>query len=113
MRLITLEYAKKQIQMDHDDDDLLISMYIEAASESIVSYLKDGAAVFLDSSGEVEYDEFGEPVGVPKKVQVATMLYVGILYRNRDENPDDLFEYGNLPHPIMSMLYQMRTPALA
>lgn len=113
MRLITLDYAKRQLEMDHDEDDLLISMYIEAASESIVAYLKDGAGVFLNSQAEPNYDEFDEPSGIPYRVQIATMMLVGHFFRYRDENPAQTFEYGFLPQPVMSLLHQMRDPALA
>lgn len=113
MILITLDYAKRHLEMDHDEDDLLISLYIEAASEAIVAYLKDGAGSFLDSSGGPEYNEFDEPIGIPKRVQIATMILVGYFYKNRDENPVEAFEYGFLPKPVMAVLHQMRDPALA
>lgn len=112
MKLISLAFAKSQIEMDHDEDDLLIDLYIQAASESIVNYLKSGMDPYLDSAGEVEYDSQGD-ADVPAVLKVATMFMVAVFYKNRDVNDSEIFTYGYLPQPVMSLLHQLRSPALA
>jgi len=113
MKLVSMKMAKLQLAMDHDEDDLLIEMYLEGASQAVVNYLKSGSAFFLDSSGEVEYDVNGEPIGIPPIVKTCVLFMVGVLYRNRDENTDDIFRPGFLPAPVTAMLYSLRDPALA
>lgn len=113
MKLVTLEQAKSQLNMDHDEDDLLIELFIEGASDAVLNYLKSGADYFLDSNREVEVDVNGEAIGIPPIVKTCVMYMVGVLYRNRDENPDEIFEHGYLPKPVIAMLYPLRDPALA
>lgn len=113
MKLVSLDMAKLHLEVDHDEDDPLIDLFIEAGSQSVLNYLKDGALAFLDSNGEVELDEFGEPVGIPSPVKTSVLFMVGTMFRNRDENPDEIFKHGYLPYPVMSMLYPYRDPALA
>jgi len=68
----------------------------------------------LDSSGDPIYvvDSSGDKV--PKyAVQAATLLQLGFLYKDRDENPDQAFQQGYLPKPVTALLYPLRKPALA
>ncbi|VVE82622.1 head-tail connector protein [Pandoraea sputorum] len=111
MMLVTLEQVKSHLRIVHssDDDDLIGK--IHAASAVVVQYLKEGALEFLDSSGRVEVDSAGDPVGVPEDVQVATLIMVGYLNKDRDEDSDRAYEMGYLPKPVMAMLYRKRDPA--
>lgn len=113
MMLVSLASAKNHLNMDHDSDDGLISLYIQAASAMVINYLKGGADAFLNSSGDVEMDSQDEPVGVPYEVQAATLLMVGHLYRDRDGDAEKAFEMGYLPKPVMALLYPLRDPALS
>lgn len=103
VQLVDLEEAKQGLRVFHDDDDDTIELLIGAASESVLAYLKDGANDFMGDS----------PIEVPARVKWATIYMVGWLYENRDNNRDGEFELGYLPRPVMSLLYQMRDPALA
>ncbi|WP_447639575.1 head-tail connector protein [Pandoraea norimbergensis] len=111
MMLVTLEQVKAHLRIVHSSDDDDLTGKIHAASALVVQYLKEGAMEFLDSSGSVEIDSAGDPVGVPDDVQVATLIMVGYLNKDRDEDPDRAYEMGYLPKPVMAMLYRKRDPA--
>lgn len=113
MMLVTLADGKKQLRIDHDDDDDFVTLQIHAASGMVMNYLKDeGSDSFTDSAGELTLDSNSEPVGVPYEVQAATLMMLGYLYRNRDNDMDGEYEMGYLPRPVMAMLYPLRDPEL-
>lgn len=119
MKLVSLNKGKEHLRVDHDAEDSLIELYIKAASAAILNYLKDGKDSFLDStnldsSDEVEVDSSGEPVGIPEDVQAATLIMLGYLYKNRDNNDgyavSGAFGAGTLPLPVTALLYPLRDP---
>lgn len=124
MQYVTLERAKAHLGMDHDEDDALITAYIEAASAAVKNYLKSSSPfeIELDSNDNLVTDSNGDPVYVVDSsgdripamaVQQATLLLIGHFYKDRDENADGAFEQGYLPKPVTALLYQLRDPALA
>lgn len=117
MMLVSLSKGKDHLRVDHDAEDSIIELYIKAASKAVLNYLKDGKDAFLDStnldsSGEVEVDSDGEPVGIPFEVQAATLIMLGYLYKNRDNNDgyDGASGQGVLPLPVTALLYMLRDP---
>lgn len=108
--LVTLGRLKEALRIDSDDEDGILGLYIDAASLSVISYLKGQADVVLglDSGGDI-------PSGaeVPEPIQLATIVLVGHIYRNPDGDPDKDFEHGYLPRPVTALLYPYRDPALA
>ncbi|MNW21504.1 hypothetical protein D3C71_2224620 [compost metagenome] len=48
---------------------------------------------------------------VKYEVQAATLLQLGFLYKDRDENADGAYDMGYLPKPVMALLYSLRDPA--
>lgn len=124
MMYVTLERGKQHLNMDHDLDDVLITAYIGAASSAVKNYLKSASAYeverdsnddpIVDSSGDPTYvlDSSGDKV-VKYEVQAATLLQLGFLYKDRDENADGAYDMGYLPKPVMALLYALRDPALA
>lgn len=80
--LVSLQQASDHLRRDTTDDDADLMLKIEAASQAILNYVTDHS--FLGSSGEVEYDSAGEPLNVPRPIQSATLLILGVLYRDRD-----------------------------
>lgn len=124
MMYVTLERGKQHLNMDHDQDDVLITAYIGAASGAVKNYLKSASAYevdrdsnddpILDSSGDPTYivDSSGDKI-VKYEVQAAVLLMLGFLYKDRDENPDQAFAQGYLPKPVTALLYPLRDPALA
>lgn len=123
MMYVTLPRAKQHLNMDHDQDDALIQAYISAASEAVKNYLKSASPYeierdandnpILDSSGDPVYavDSSGDKT-VRYAVQAATLLQVGFLYKDRDENANEAYDLGYLPKPVMALLYPLRSPAL-
>jgi hypothetical protein len=124
MMYVTLVRAKQHLNMDHNEDDTLIEVYIQAASGAVKNYLKSSSPYeverdsnddpILDSSGDPIYvvDSSGDKL-VSYPVQAAVLLMVGFLYKDRDENPDQAFSAGYLPKPVTALLYPLRDPALA
>lgn len=124
MMYVTLARAKQHLNMDHDQDDTLIEVYVQAASGAVKNYLKSASPYeverdsnddpILDSSGDPIYvvDSSGDKL-VSYPVQAAVLLMVGFLYKDRDENPDQAFQAGYLPKPVTALLYPLRKPALA
>jgi uncharacterized phage protein (predicted DNA packaging) len=98
MAFVTLDETKAALVVDFEDDDALLTLLIDAASESVAQYLK------VDQ-------ETLEPT--PATVKVATIILAGYLYKNRDKNPEDAFQPGYLPAPVMSLLYPLRDPTVA
>lgn len=114
MMLVTLQQARDHLRSDTEADDNDLRLKVEAASDLVAGYLKAGGmASFTDSAGDVLEDSAGDAIGVPRRVQAATLLMVGYLYKDRDTNADGAYEMGYLPKPVMAMLYPMRDPALA
>lgn len=123
MMYVTLARAKQHLNMDHDEDDTLIEVYVQAASGAVKNYLKSASPYeierdsnddpILDSSGDPVYvvDSSGDKL-VSYPVQAAVLLMVGFLYKDRDENPDSAFDRGYLPRPVTALLYPLRDPAL-
>jgi len=114
MMLVSLQMAKDHLRMDHADEDLLIGLYIQAASGAVINYLGTlGTDAILDSSGIVSVDSNLEPIGIPYEVQAATLLLIGHFFKDRDENANGAFQQGYLPMPVTALLYPLRDPALA
>ena len=124
MMYVTLDRAKEHLNMDHDQDDNLITVYVQAASGAVKNYLKSASPyeVERDSNDDPILDSSGDPVYVVDSngdkevsypVQAAVLLMVGFLYKDRDENPDSAFDRGYLPKPVTALLYPLRDPALA
>lgn len=108
--LVTVDEGKAHLRVTHDLEDEDIEKKIAAASAAVITYLKDGADLFIDSSGEVSAE-------VPEDVQHATLLLLGDFYKNREPLPDDAvpaqFGYGYLPRAVTALLYPYRTPTIA
>lgn len=112
--LVTLQQASDHLRRDTEDDNDDLLLKIAAASQLVLDYLGD-AADFTDSDGMVLTDTNGDPLGVPERVQEATLAMVSYLYRNRDaEQPDRVQAgYGYLPQGVVALLYSMRNPVIA
>lgn len=110
--LITLEEAKAHLYIIHDADDADLKLKIYGASEAVLDYLKaEGVKNFIGEDGELLKDDEGNSL-VPFKVKAATLLMLGYLHKDRDDNPGNAFEHGYLPKPVTALLYSMRDPAL-
>lgn len=99
MPLVDLDEVKNALKIEEDDYDTTLALLIEAASEAVLNYLK------------VEDTEYAS--GAPNAVKVATILLVGYLYENPDADPEKAFVNNYLPGPVVSLLYNLRDPAIA
>ena len=128
MMYVTLARAKNHLEMDHDDDDSLITVYIQAASGAVKNYIKSASVYevdrdtnddpILDSNGDPTYvlDSGGDKI-VRFEVEAAVLILIGYLYKDRDNNGNTAigggFTAGYLPQPVTALLYPLRDPALA
>ena len=110
--LVSLAQAKEHLRVDDADNDNDLTLKVHAASAAVLNYIRNGADVFTDSSGEPIVDSNGNPIGIPYDVQAATLLMLGYLYKDRDGDPDKAYEMGYLPRPVTALLYVYRVPSL-
>ena len=112
--LVSLTAAKQQLAIDPTFtlDDSYITALIEAASGAVINYLKDKADTYLDSSGGFTTDtSLADPPDFAAPVAQAVLIYVGILYRDRDGA--EMEKWDNYPPaPVRALLYPLRKPAL-
>lgn len=113
MMLVSLEEAKAQVREVRDVEDADITLKIKGASLIIVHYLQDGADEFLDSNGQTVDDSNGVALNVPEDVMLATLVLVGIMFRNRDGDEEKLFTSANLPPQVTTLIYHRRPLSLA
>lgn len=123
MSYITLADAKRHLAMDHDDDDALIQIYVDAATSAVKNYLKssypfererdDMGNPVVDSSGDFVYVQDSSGCVIDPAVKAATMILVGHFYKDRDNNGNAAYDQGYLPKPVTALLYPMRDPSLA
>lgn len=124
MMYVSLDEAKSQVELDHDESDILVSGYIGAASAAVKNYLKTTSPYELerDEHDNPIEDSNGDPVyavdsngdfTVRPEVKQAVLILLAIFFRNRDENADNIFDAGNLPAPVTSLLYPLRVPTYA
>jgi hypothetical protein len=119
--LATLADTKAALRIDDGDllSDTDIERLIAVASEEVVAYLKRSVIEVItdpDTSPagtETVMDLTASPPLIPARVTQATIMLVGYLYRSPDADPGKDWEQGYLPRPVMSLLHQLRDPALA
>lgn len=125
MMLVTLEDAKHHVYATtHNDDDDLITTYIQASSAIVINYLKTKRNIYepeYDENGDIEKDSNGNLVpaidssgqkSIRFEVKAAVLIMVGILYRDRDGAEMQKWQTGYLPGPVTSLLYPLRDPAM-
>jgi hypothetical protein len=117
VRLVSVEAASAHVRRDTVDDDDDFAIKIEAASEMVLDYIGSAADPWTDSAGQPFEDSNGEAMDVPKRVQAATLIMVGYLYRERDASNENQvpaqWGYGYLPVGVTALLYSLRKPTVA
>lgn len=122
--LVTLQEARDHLRSDTDADDADLTLKIQAASGAVLNYLKGYSPwqTEYDSNLGQKLDSNQNPIPLVDsagqlvlrwEVKAATLLMVGYLYKDRDENTDGAYEMGFLPKPVTALLYALRDPALA
>lgn len=135
MDLVTLAEAREHLRLDADSsggaDDAWLAMFIPAASEAVLSWLKVADRAYrpaVDSAGGVIYDSAGDPVPmldsagdpvVRYVVKAAVLIELASMYRYREgegtENavtPDAGYGYV-LNKASTALLSPLRRPTLA
>lgn len=113
--LVTLTQARDHLRSDATADDTDLELKIKAASRAVLTYLKPaGVAALLevDSSGDPIEDSDGVIEDAPEDLQLATLLLIGVFYRDREGTETANWTPGYLPGPVISLLYPYRDPAL-
>jgi Phage gp6-like head-tail connector protein len=111
-QFVTLDQVKARLRIDNDDEDGDITDLIQGCTAVITAYLKV-PDIYEDSTGEIPEDSNGDPLGIPKEVQLATLLLIGYMYRDRDGNDMAQWQQGYLPWQVTAVIYHLRDPALA
>lgn len=101
-KFVTLDDVKARLRVDTSDDDASLEGLIEGATGIVVNHLKAAAQPLLESGATI-----------PPAVQTATIMLVGYLYRNPDQDPDGAFGDGMLPGPVRVILHPLRDPSMA
>lgn len=106
--LVTLQQAKEHLRVDHDFDDKDIELKISGASSAIISYLKAGAKSFLNETKDTVIED-----KVPDEIKIATLLLIGMLYKDRDGENMEKWLHGHLPFQVTALIYHLRVPTMA
>lgn len=111
MMLVSVAQCSADLRRDTTADDSDLELKIKAASRAIVTYLQDGADMFLTSAGEANEDSAGIVLDVPDDIKMATILQVREWYDGKErDRPDSQFGYGYLSNAVIALLYPWRTP---
>jgi hypothetical protein len=113
MMLVSLEKTKLRLRFDDAAADPDIELAIQGASRLVLQYIGDKAEGFFDTTGEIALDTSGVATDMPEDIQNATIYLAGWMIRNPDSDPDQSFEQGYLPRPVIAMLYHYRVPTVA
>jgi hypothetical protein len=108
MKLITNEQAARHLRLD-DLTDSEVAADLEdkilQVSGMVLDYIEKPISPWADSNGD--------PLGVPFHVQAATLVWLGILWKNRDGESDETLEFGFIPKTVSYILHRTRKPAYA
>lgn len=110
MKLVTVEQAARHLRLDDlDDPGILADLQdkVEMVSHMVVDYLKYAPEVVAPW-----FNEDGDPVAVPKLIQMATLVWLAYLDENR-AGGDERLELGEVPRSVSNILWRVREPAYA
>lgn len=110
MGILTIEETARHLRVDStelQDPDFLSDLAdkIEMASVLVLRYVNLPPESYQDSTFS--------PVGVPYHLRAAALIWVGILFKNRDGTSDETLAYGEIPKAVSNLLVQWRKPPIA
>jgi hypothetical protein len=105
--LVSVADTKARLRITHSEEDADLEAMIHGASAAVMNYLGVTEDAFMDSDSSASDGLF-----VPPEVELATLVLVGILARDRDGVEAKEWEQGYLPKPVTAILYPLRDPAL-
>lgn len=102
MGLVTLEQAKRHLRVDDDQTafDPDIELLIEGISDLVLIFVKASEEDYMDEDGELTF--------LPRGIQIATLVWIGIVFKNRDGTSDEKLELGEIPRTVSSLLWPYR-----
>jgi hypothetical protein len=112
MMLVSLQQAKDHLNEIGDDRDDEITLKIKGASRMIYRYIQDGSVIILESTNEPAQDSEGNPI-VDEDIQTATLMMVGYLMKNKDEDSEKAWELGKFPNAVTAQIYHLRRLSMA
>lgn len=101
MALVSLQFVKEALRIDHDDDDTALQAYVDASSSAVIRYLKSAA------------DPTWTEETAPATVRIAITIAVQALYEPEQRDLLAGLGSGDPKNPLVALLYAMRDPALA
>lgn len=82
VRLVSISQASDHLRRDTTDDDNDLLLKIEAASGQVLNLISDHS--FIETSGLPFEDSAGNFPDVPRPIQMAVLILVGVYYKDRD-----------------------------
>lgn len=107
LEFVTLDEAKAHLRVDTDagDEDLQLKIY--SASASVYDFIQGSREKVIGSDGKVIED-----APELQRVKQATLILVGILDRVRGGEEESLYQQGQLPFSVTSLIYSLRKPTV-
>ncbi|MBT2771317.1 phage gp6-like head-tail connector protein [Halomonas sp. ISL-60] len=100
LKYITLEQLKHHIIVDHNLDDMIITLHACAAEQILENYVTESV-----------YQDDEETIVKPNFI-AAIAVYSAILYRNRDETDLNNKNSRGLPQAVTSLISNLRSPTV-
>jgi len=106
MRLADLTTAKDFLRYDGPDNDPILETALDAASAHILDYLD----VPID---EIEADQQDPDFAIPANIEMACIVYAGILLRDPTGAESEEYSHGYMPRVVMNLVYKYRRFGMA
>ena len=72
----------------------------------MLAYVKAAPDAFVEDSS-------GVLIGVPSRYKAAAMIWLGILFKDRDGQSSTALEFGEIPRTVSNLLGMDRLPTVA
>lgn len=91
--MISIDTAKQHLRVDGSDEDGLIQLYVEAATQAACDYL--GRKVYadqdaLDADPDADPDAGEHAMVITPSIRAAVLLILGDLYANRERHTSSI-----------------------
>ena len=87
--MISIDTAKQHLRVDGSDEDGLIQLYVEAATQAACDYL--GRKVYADQDAlDADPDAGEHAMVITPSIRAAVLLILGDLYANRERHTSSI-----------------------
>jgi len=104
--LADLSRAKSFLRYDGPDNDPILKTALSAASAHILDYLDVSPA-------DIEDDESEPDFAIPANIEMACIVYAGILLRDPTGAESEEYSHGYMPRGVMNLVYKYRRFGMA